>query len=211
MKRHLTTRISTLALTAVAIFGLTACDDTSGPEGPGSMDVVMHDDTTEASSVSSPNTAPPAQAPGTFSGTFDGDVLLQVSADGETWVDVSSPASVTVDLQSDSETTIATDSTVAAGSYSHVRVVISNATAHIASGAQIGGVTYDAAIDISVGSGSEVTVEKEMFPFSIDGDTELIVSVDLNSDSWVDALSAESKTAAEADIQAGVAVEVRRK
>jgi len=206
MNSDLTKRIVSLVLLAAAVLGLAACGDSTGPDGPGMVDVVMYDGSAQAL------TGPPgAAAADTYSGTFEGDVTVELSPDGQTWIDVSSPTSATVDLQSEDRTTVTSEAEVAGGSYSHVRITLHSATATLDAGAQIGGTTLATAANISIGGGSDVVVEKEVFPFTLDADVAMVLSVDLNSEAWVSQQTVTSGTAASSEIQSATAVEVRRK
>lgn len=202
-------RVPVLLLAALAGLGsLAACgdDDGTGPEGPGTVSAVMTDPG-GSSAVASRGAAAASQ--GAFTGTFDGEVQVQISTDGETWVDVGSPASVSVDLQSSGETTIRSDVEVDAGTYSHIRVVMSGAGAGLNAGAVIGGVTFSSAVNVSVAGGSEVTVEKEVVQFRVDSETDMVVVVDLNSEAWITSETAESGSASEAQVQSAMAMDAR--
>jgi hypothetical protein len=206
MNSDLTRRTFSLVFSAAAVFGLSACGDSTGPDGPGSVDVVMYDGSAQA--TRGPSSAAAAD---TYSGTFEGEVTVEISTDGQTWIDVSPPTSATVDLQSEDRTTITTEAEVAGGSYSHIRITLRSATATLDVGAQIGGTTLGTEANISIGGGSDVVVEKEVFPFSLDADVQMVLSVDLNSEAWVSQQSVTSGTAASSEIQSATSVEVRRK
>lgn len=206
MKSNLTTRTTSLVLTGLAVLGISACGDSTGPDGPGAVDVVMYDG-------SSASGAAPyaAAASDSYSGTFSGDVTVEVSEDGATWVDVTSATSTAVTLQSEDQTTVVDSTEVNGGSYSHVRITLHNASAHIDSGATIDGNVLSAVADISIGGGSDVVIEKEIFPFTVAADTHMVIMVDLNSEAWVDSESVNSGTTTEAAIDSATTVDVHRR
>ena len=205
MNSDLTKRTVALAFSASAVLGLSACGDSTGPDGPGLVDVVMHDGSAQ------PMMGPSAAAGDTYSGTFKGEVKVEISTNGQTWIDVAPPTSATVNLQSEGRTTVRSEAEVAGGSYSHIRITLHGATATLNVGARIGGATLGTAANISIGGGSDVVVEREIFPFTLDADVEMVLSVDLNSEAWVSQQSVTSGTAASSTIQSATSVEVRRK
>lgn len=198
-----------LVLAVLAGLGsLAACgdDDGTGPEGSGTMSAAMTDENGSAA-VASRGAASSGQA--SYSGTFDGEVQVQISTDGETWVDVGAPGSVSVDLQSSGQTTVQSDVEVEAGDYSRVRVVMSGASANLDAGAVLGGTEFSSAVSVSVGGGSEVTVEKQIVQFRVSSDTDILLVVDLNSEAWITSESAESGSASEAEVESAMAVDAR--
>lgn len=201
-------RSSAFVLAALAGLGsLAACGDGStGPEGSGTVTAVMTDQNGSAG-VASRGATTSGQA--SFDGTFDGEVQVQISTDGETWVDVGAPQSVSVDLQSSGETTVQSDVEVDGGNYTRVRVVMSGASANLDAGAVIGGTTFSSAVSVSVGGGSETTVEKQVVQFQVDSDTDMVLAVDLNSEAWITSESAQSGSASEAEVESAVAVDAR--
>jgi hypothetical protein len=149
-----------------------------------------------------------------YSGHMEADVKVQVSADGQAWTDVNDQASSNsqVDFHSSSETTVASDASVDAGTYSHVRVVMENTTAMIDSGssfgASTGGITLSADVNLNVGGDGRVVIEKQVGDFEISADSNTTITIDVNSDTWVNQDNVEARAVSSSEIESATAVSV---
>lgn len=175
-----------------------ACgDDGTGPSGPGSMSAVLVDSPVDGGGSG-------------LAGTFEADVVVQVSTDGSAWEDVGDASSVVVGLQADEPVSVGREVEVPAGDYRHLRVRISGAAAELDAGSVVGGEPLDEPADIEVADGEEIVVEREVFSFRVDAETAMSVVVDVRSDDWVTAgVAADGSVSPEA-FRSAVVVETRR-
>lgn len=211
-------RTSTALMTALALalaLPLAACSDNgTGPDGgSGSASATVHDDPNSTSGSLSPSfTMANQSSSSSYSGTMRADVQVQVSADGSTWVDVNNAATSNsqVALQSSSETTVASNTSVQAGTYSHVRVIMENSSATVESGSTFsgGGLTLDADVNVALGSGGSVVIEKQVADFQISANSSTTITTDLNSEAWIDQESVEARAVSSSEIQSASTITV---
>lgn len=196
-----TTTFALLALLGAA----TACTDDDPVEGgTASVSATITDDASSPSAFQAGDgTTMYAQADGHFSGSLSSDARVAISTDGESWVDLGSPSQVTVALQSSGqETTVHNRAAVAAGTYTRVRLTLSNARAELDAGAVLGGISFTSAVSIRVGGADQqVVIEKQVEPFTIHADTHARITFDLNSEGWVDEQAAEEESVEDQEVQ----------
>lgn len=195
-----------------ALLGLAAvagCSDTaSGPTGgTGYARAFVTDD---ASASAAPPAAPapaPAPAPSAtsdYAGTISGRMSVSVSADGETWYDLGSPAEVSLDAHAAGNgASVTGDVTVPAGTYAYVRLTLSGASATVDAGSQFGPITLTADVDVMIGSGAEVVIEKQVpvFTISAGSDVRTDIVFDLNSELWLDGDAVQAHNASGQDVE----------
>jgi hypothetical protein len=199
-------KTATVLVALVGALMATACgDDVTGPDGSaGMVEAYVEDRSPEAAAAFT--TAPgeeassPAFSPG-YSGSLNGRAQVSISTDGETWIELGPPRSVSVALQASGEGAEVHGAVeVPAGVYTYVRLVLDDAWANVAAGSTFGPITLDAAIDVTLGSGAEVTVEKSVPPFEVRADTHTRVTWSLNSHLWLDQEAAEEEEVAEEEV-----------
>ena len=191
---------------------IAACgDDSTGPGGMGTVSATMQDGS-GASGAPAYSTSPasgPATAAGSFSGSASGSAQVYIYSDAEGWVALGSPTNATLQLQSSNTTTLYTSASVPAGSYTKVRLVLDGFNANIAAGGVLGGLTLGVGVTITAGgSDGYVEIEKTVTPFTVSAQSSASVDFDLNSEAWVTEQSAQSKTAADTEIQSATSVNV---
>lgn len=208
--------------TFALVLTVAACSDgDTGPTGPGSQtgsaSATMTDDPSSASGSLQPSFSVAStdhSGSASYSGHMRADVKVQVSADGQAWTDVNDQASSNsqVDFHSDSETTVASSASVDAGTYSYVRVVMENTSATIDSGssfgASTGGITLEADVNLTIGGDGRVVIEKQVGDFDISADSNTTITVDVNSDTWVDQDNVEARAVSSSEIESATAVSV---
>lgn len=213
-----TTTLKTVAALALIVPAAAACsDDATGPDG-GTVSATVHDDPSSGSAAegaSFSRISAAESSDGSYSGEVEADVTVQVSADGSTWTDVAgegSSQSQVVDLQVDSETTVASEASVEAGTYSHVRIVMESPSASLNGGGTItgsaGDVTLDADLTLDLGSDGQVVVEKEVADFEISADSNTTITTDLNSEAWITPNSVEAGAVSSSEIESATAVSI---
>lgn len=207
--------------TAAVLLALsaTACSESAtGPsgDGGGSAQAVMHDDPSSGSGALAPSFSRAFAATSgeaDYSGSMQADVKVQVSADGSTWVDVNDRASSAsrVEFRSGSETTVAASSSVQAGSYSRVRVIMENAGATVNSGSSFsgGGLVLSADVSLDLGSGGRVVIEKRVSTFEVRAGSTTTIEVDVNSEAWMSQENVEARAVSSSEIESAAAVSVR--
>lgn len=188
---------------------LAACsDDATGPGGMGSVSAEIQDGTS-ASGVPSAAAPAPEPAAGSFAGTASGSAQVWIYSDAEGWIALGSPTNATLQMQSSDKTTVYGSASVPAGSYTRVRLVLDGFHANIAAGGILGGLTLTAGVSITMGgSDGRVEIEKSVTPFTVSAQSSTSIGFDLNSEAWVTEQSAQSKAAADAEIQSAASAYV---
>lgn len=214
----------TFATTLLLVVAVAGCSDASDqPTGPGSdgdagtASAVVHDDpggAGDAFRASLASTDARATDSASYSGSLRADVKVQVSTDGSAWTDVNEQATSRseVALQSSSATTVASEASVEADTYSHVRIVMDNSSATLEGGssfgASTGGLTLEADAELTLGSSGRVVIEKEVGDFQVSADSNTTIAVDLNSGAWIDRESVEARAVSGAEIESAATVTV---
>lgn len=225
-----------LLLPLVAAAAIACGDDGTGPEA-GETQMVVKDDPNSAQAsavraqllraveadpslveggraaverVRSAGTTPASASAATFEGVIVADANGSVSSDGETWVEIGSPTSTTLELQSSGETTVHSSATIQGGSYTHVRLVLRNATATIRAGSVVGGLTLNADVDLRLGGpDSEVVIEKQVSTFEVSSDTRTTVVWEMNSEEWANEENTEEEEVEDQEVQQSSDAETR--
>lgn len=195
-------------LTLAMGVGWTACDDdpaAPGGDDTGTVEAVVTDDPQSASPSAATlvrrSTAPAA----VFTGTASGDFRVDISTDGSTWVQLGSLNGISLELQSAiDETSVHGEQTVAAGTYTRVRLVLENAAADLSAGSVIGGITLGADASVSVAGGGQVVIERAV-QFQVTASSRTRVVFDLNSEAWITESAVTAGTAAQSEVEASVA------
>lgn len=189
----------TTTFALVALLGATtACtDDDPVAGGTASASATITDDASSSSALQGDDGAAlRALADGHFSGGLSSNAQVAISADGETWVDLGSPAPVTVALQSNgNETTVHSRAAIQPGTYTRVRLTLTEARADIDAGAMLGGISFTSAVSIAVGGADQsVVIEKQVAPFTVESDSHVLIRFDMNSEQWVDEETADDES-----------------
>lgn len=207
--RRLAIRLgSTLVLTGAMALGLAACSDDDGMTGTtqGQVSATVTDDPSSTSgSIARASflNVLGLQSSGSFSGTMTGDATVEVRTQSGTWIDVGSASDADLEMQTEGgEISVASGTSVDAGSYTAVRLTLENATTTIEAGSSIGGIVLDASVDVAVGGDDGRVVIEKQLDLDVDAGSSTTVMFDLNAESWVDQSSVDSGAAADGDVQA---------
>lgn len=208
MKRTHLMRASRAILPAAAMLIVAACSDASGPDGSGDgfAQAMVSDDPSSTSPSASAAAFRIAgnSATAQYTGEISGNMSVAISADGETWYDLGTPNGITVQAQSTgSGTNVHGEVQVPAGTYARVRLTMENARATINNGAVIGGITVNGNLQMQLGGGSEIVIEKEVSTFTVSADatTRTEIVFDLNSEVWVTEENVENESASGQEVQ----------
>jgi hypothetical protein len=187
------TSLPAALVTVCAVMTVGCSDDATGPDGTGNgfMQAIVTDNPNSESPTAS--VSPLFRISGSsqgaaYEGTISGQMRVSISADGETWYDLGSLNGIAVQAQSTvGGTNVHGEVTIAAGTYNRVRLVLRNATATIEAGAEIGGITLTTDVDVALGDGTDIVIEKEVETFTVTAEatarTEILF--DLNSEAWI--------------------------
>jgi hypothetical protein len=200
-----------MALAAVALIGAAACSDSDavlGPDGSGDGFVralVVDQPSSSTSSAPSASYAPAAgEETSSFSGTVSGQFSVAVSADGVVWYSLGSPNGVAVSVQSTGDSTdVHGEVKIPAGTYARVRLIMRNAHANLEAGSKIGGLTLTTDVEVSIGGGGEIVIEKQIpaFTVSANASTRTEILFDLNSEIWLNQQNAEDGEASGPEVR----------
>ena len=206
------TRPHGLLLLGCAAVVLAACsDDGTSPVETASMSAALTD-SGAASAVGgafSSDTGGP-QPVATLSGDMVGTAQVFAYTDTDGWVELNAPQNVTLALQSGTLATLATDTSVPPGTYTRVRLVLSDFHADVAAGSVVDGITLSTGVSIAMGGSDHmVQLEADVAPVTVAAETAATVVVDLHSASWVTQEAASAEMADDAAIQAAATASVQ--
>ncbi len=198
--------ISRFALALAIPFALAACDDDgTGPTASGTVTARVSDGA--GSSGSAMQSGPERAAEGSFAGEASGNASVQIFSETRGWVDLGSASEVDIEMQSSNETTVHNEASVAADSYTRVRLVLEGGSALIEAGADLGTLVLSADVTMTMGgSDGNVTIEKEVTPFMVNASSNTTIEFDLNSETWVNEANAQAQSATDAEIQSAATV-----
>lgn len=192
---------------------IAACSDGTGPgSGNGRVQAVMHDNPGAAVVAAAPaaSYSVAAAAASAFSGSMSAVTSVAIAAEGGAWIDLGAPRQISVNLQSTRDTAeVEGQASVPVGTYARVRVTMRQASTVVLSGSILGGVTVSGNISITMNGGSDVVIEKEITPFRVEASTQTQISMDLNSEAWMTAETAQSRAVSKAQIESAMAVTAR--
>lgn len=142
---------------------------------------------------------------GSFSGTLTGDAKAEIKSSSGAWVDLGSLSQASLSLQdASSEAVVSQSTTVDAGSYVAVRLVLTNVHAHLDAGSTFGSTSLSSSADVAVGgSDDSVTVTKQIQVDVSQGATTRVV-FDLNTETWFDSTSVQNRVVADSKVQSAV-------
>jgi len=201
-----------LLLLGCTVVLLAACsDDGTPPLETASMSAAIIDGAT-ASAVAGtvPSDAGGPQAAATLSGDLVGTAQIFAFTDADGWVELGAPQNVTLALQSGDLATLATDAQVPAGTYTRVRLVLTDFHADVAVGSVIEGIALSTGVSIAMGGSDHVVqLEVDVTPVTVSAEAGATVLVDLHSGSWVTQAAASAEAADDAAIQAAATASIQ--
>ena len=142
-----------LCLLACAAGTLAACgDDGTTPVAAASMSAAITDGAA-ASAVAGAmaGEATGSQPVAALSGDMVGTAGIFAYSDADGWVELGTAQNVTLALQSGDLATLAADASVPAGTYTRVRLVLTDFHADIAAGSLIDGIALSTGVSIAMG------------------------------------------------------------
>lgn len=189
------------------VLGVTACSNSTAPQ-MGQAGASIQDNPQSTSPdlrARGPHVLTATSGSGGFSGTLTGSATVQIQSSSGAWVDVGSLSQANVQLQdASSETVVSQSTTVDAGTYVAVRLVLSNVHAHLSAGGTVGGSTLATSTDVTIGgSDDRVTITKQL-NVQVNGGATTRLVFDLNTEQWFDASNLQSKVVADARVQSAV-------
>jgi hypothetical protein len=208
------TRFATLGVALLASSLWIACDDNGtdvdlgddGNEELGTLTTVVHD---SAAVLPEGRTTPVPADSASYTGTITGTAQVEVFSDIDGWTPVGEPTEVTFEVYCEEAAVVDAQADVAPGSYSQVRLTLTDFVANVAGGAVIQGTTYVDPFTVGFGDGSPVVVEKTVTPFTISTGGVTTLIFDLNTELWLDDGTISAGVAPAAEIEAATNVIIR--
>lgn len=197
-----------LAAASAVTLGATACSGNgSGPQ-MGQASASMQDNPQAASPdrrTSGPRALASTSSSGSFSGTLTGDAKAEVKSSSGAWVDLGSLSQASLNLQdASSEAVVSQSTTVNAGTYVAVRLVLTNVHAHLDAGSTFGSTSLSSSADVAVGGADDsVTITKQIQVDVSQGATTRVV-FDLNTEAWFDSTDVQNRVVADSKVQSAV-------
>lgn len=198
---------------SVLALGATACSNSSSGPQMGQASASVQDNpqtTTPDRRTSGLHALAATSGSGGFSGTLTGNAKVQIQTSSGTWIDLGSLSQADVHLQDASgETVVSQSTTVQAGTYVAVRLVLTNVHAHLNAGGTVGGSTLSSNADLTVGgSDDQVTITKQV-NVQVNGSAATRVVFDLNTEQWFDSSNMQSGVVADSRVQSAVEAATR--
>lgn len=199
----------TVAAALVAALVPLACEDDAIGTSQAGVTAVVEDENPDAQAAAFASLLP-LQTAADYSGTLSGDTRVDVSADGETWVQLGDATQIELELQSaGDEVAVHSDVTVPLETFAFARLVLDGADVEIDPGSTIGGVTLESSATLTIGSGTQVTVEQQLEQeLDLDVGSDATLTFDLNSETWVTQDNLDDMIVSEAELRSAVDVRV---
>lgn len=191
-------------LCALAALTMAACgDDGTGPESEGRIEAFVGDDPQQSAAAEALPTAP-AGAANAFSGQASGDFRASIRSEGGAWVDLGSLNGITVQLQqTGSGTTVHGAQTVAAGTYTRVRLTLSDVRVSLQGGSDIGGLVLQGDAELALGGSGETVIERDV-TLTVGASTIAVLRFDLNAEDWLTPAAVQAGAVSEASVRSAV-------
>lgn len=139
-----------------------------------------------------------------YTGTFRGDVRVEVRSESGTWQDLGTRNGLTLQVQSDTTAAQIRGPTGAeAGGYTAARLTLEGAVLTLQAGSSIGAITLNDTATLRLGgAGDTVRIEKD-FRFRVSDSTDSLTALtfDLNSGEWVTEQHVASRSVPADDLQ----------
>ncbi len=143
-----------------------------------------------------------------FSGELNGDVQVSISEDGSTWFDLGSLNGITVPLQTNVvRTTVHGEQDAPVGTYSWVRVTLSEVRAGLNGGSSIGTTFLAGYTEVPLGGNDElVEVVLQVPPFDVEASDsqQRAITITMNSPAWMTEAALQALVVDDAAIVAAV-------
>lgn len=198
-------------LLTVAAIGLTlssvGCSDddpTDPADDMGTVQAVLMDDP-DPQPAGGHVTPVARQIQAGFTGRLGGDTRVEIYSDDEGWVEVTSQSNTQLDLASNDQANLGSSTTIDAGAYTRMRLTITGGEAVIEAGATIGGIVLGADVVLTLGSGGQAVIEKDI-AFNVSSDNTTTLTIDLNSEAWVTEENTDAEAVTEGEMTAAADV-----
>lgn len=196
------------AAAATLALGAAACSGNGSGPAMGQASASMQDNPQSTSPdvrTSGRHGLAAVSGSGSFSGTLTGQAKAEIQTSSGTWVDLGSLNQASLALQdASSEVVVNQSTTVDAGTYVAVRLVLSNVDAHLDAGSTFGSTSLSSSADVTVGgSDGTVTITKQIQVNVEQGATTRVV-FDLNTESWFDSTNVQNRMVADSRVQSAV-------
>lgn len=185
----------------IALSVLTACgsDGITGVSINATVRVVIDDNPSR--------TTPPVGGvqetpePGPFTGNMAATVRIAISSDGDSWHDVMGTTAAMVPLQTGDSVSVTNTVYIPAATYSTVRITLRAASLAGLMGTTPGGAASNKTLDVA---GQEVVIFRTIPAITISEQTGARISIDINSESWIDAAGLTSGVIPQTKVESAV-------
>lgn len=194
-------RLCRIALLPTIALALVACgsDDITGVSVNATVRVVIDDNPSRI--IPPVGGVQETPEPGPFSGNMAGTVRIAISSDGESWHDIMGTTAIMIPLQTGDSVSVDNTVYVPAATYSTARITLRAASLAGLMGETPGGTATNKTLDVA---GSEVVIFQTIPAITISEATGARISIDLNSESWIDTASFASGTIPQTKVEAAV-------
>lgn len=215
-------RIAALAAALlVSMTWVAACgDDTSvnlNPDGDGDgngdgnvegavMTAVVHD----SSAVLPEGRTTPSPVDSTsYDGTVTGTAQVEVFSDADGWISLGEATDVAFEIYCEEAAIVHGDVSLDPGTYSGVRLTLTDFQASVNAGAVVHAQTVADAFVVALGDGTPLVIERTVTPFVLENGQTTTLLFDLNTEVWLDQDVVDSGVAPGADVQSSTNVIIR--
>jgi len=197
-----------VATATVLALGAAACSGNGSGPAMGQASASMQDNPQSSSpdvTASGQHALAAVSGSGSFSGTLTGEAKAEIQTSSGTWVDLGSLSQASLGLQDASGQVVVNQATtVDAGTYVAVRLVLSNVHAHLDAGSTFGSSSLSSSTDVTVGgSDGTVTITKQI-QVNVDQGATTRVVFDLNTEAWFDSTNVQNQMVADSRVQSAV-------
>jgi hypothetical protein len=190
-----------------------ACDDTGvdlddddDDDATAVLTAVVHD----SADVLPPTRTEPAPADSfAYNGSLTGTAQIEIFSDAEGWLPVGEPTEVTFEIYCEEAAIVEGDLAMPTGTYSQVRLTLTDFQADVAAGAVITGQTVANGFVVTFGDGIPLVIEKAVTPFMLAAGEATTILFDLNTELWLDPEVILAGNAPAAEVQNATNVIIR--
>jgi hypothetical protein len=141
-----------------------------------------------------------------YTGNVAGNFQFSVSTDGQTWIDVGSLNGITLLLQDSTATSMHGAQDAPTGAFRHVRMRVQAAEVTVDAGSEIGGTNFPSDMKVDVAQTEDLIVERQVTSPAVGSDEAVLVTFDLNTETWLTVDVVNAGEAANSAIEPAVTV-----
>lgn len=190
-------------VTLTAACGESSPSDVENEPVTAAVTGVVHD----SAAVLPPGRTSMAPADSTdYDGVANGSAQIEVFSEGGGWVSLGEASAVTFDIYCEEAAVVQGDVQIEVGTYTKVRLTLTEFQTNILAGAVIQATTYGDPFTVDFGTADPVVIEKSVDPFTLEEGSTTMIRFDLNTELWLDEIVVGEGLVPAAEVQSATNV-----